>query len=159
MDLRSLVLAQDVIWVGGGNTKSMLAVWREYGLDKILVEAWTRGIVLAGSSAGGICWFEGCVTDSYDVSYTALPGLGMLKGSCCPHYDGEKGRQASYHRLISQGQLDSGVAIDEGVGLHYVGSRLLEVVAARAGAGARTVQSQAEGIIETPLKVKYLRAK
>ncbi|MFX5972553.1 Type 1 glutamine amidotransferase-like domain-containing protein, partial [Acinetobacter baumannii] len=75
-NLEELILSQDVIFVGGGNTKSMLAVWREYGVDKILREAWHRGIVLAGSSAGGICWFDVCITDSWDVEYTSLPALG-----------------------------------------------------------------------------------
>lgn len=143
-DLRSLILSQDVIFVGGGNTKSMLAVWREYGIDKLLKEAWERGTIMAGASAGGICWFDACVTDSFAESYTALPCLGMLKGSCCPHYDGgvlpgEKGRKATYHALLKAGTLGDGYAIEEVTGLHFVGDELKEVVTGKEGTAAYRV--------------------
>ena len=84
-ELRRTLLEQDVIYVGGGNTKSMLAVWRDWGLPDILREAWGEGIVLAGESAGGICWFEQGITDSYLDNLSAIPCLGFLAGSCCPH--------------------------------------------------------------------------
>ncbi|MGH2344977.1 MAG: Type 1 glutamine amidotransferase-like domain-containing protein, partial [Chloroflexota bacterium] len=86
-DIRALLLAQDVIYVGGGNTKSMLALWREWGLDRVLREAWQNGVVLCGISAGAICWFEQGVTDSIPGSLTPLQCLGLLPGSACPHYD------------------------------------------------------------------------
>ena len=147
VDLEALFLAQDVIWVGGGNTKSMLAVWREYGIDKLLNKAWKHGVILSGSSAGGICWFEGCCTDSFAVNYVALPALGFLKGSCCPHYDGEPGRPETYQGLITSGQLGDGYAIDEGVGMHFVGKELLEVVTAKEGTGAYRVSLKKNGKI------------
>lgn len=127
-DLEGLVFEQDLIFVGGGNTKSMLAVWREYGFDKLVVKAWKSGIVLSGSSAGGICWFEQGLTDSYDESYTALDCLGILKGSCAPHYDGEEGRRETFQELIETGELKSGIAIDECVGLHFRGKKLLRII-------------------------------
>ena len=101
VDLRAFVLAQDVVYVGGGNTANMLAVWRVHGLDSILVEAWRAGVVLAGLSAGAICWFEAGVTDSFGPSLGPLrDGLGLLPGSMCPHYDGEPLRRPTYQRLV-----------------------------------------------------------
>jgi len=128
MDLSGLLLSQDMIFVNGGNTKSMLAVWREYGVDKLLAEAWASGIVLAGSSAGGICWFDSCVTDSFAERYIAMPALGILSGSCCPHYDGEIGRRASYHAMITSGELADGYAIDEGTGIHFKGTEIHKII-------------------------------
>jgi peptidase E len=128
MDLGALLLSQDLIFVNGGNTKSMLAVWREYGVDKLLDEAWASGIVLAGSSAGGICWFDSCVTDSFAERYIAMPALGILSGSCCPHYDGEVGRRASYHAMIAGGELTYGYAIDEGTGIHFKGTEVHKII-------------------------------
>ncbi|MBY0550624.1 MAG: peptidase E [Candidatus Obscuribacterales bacterium] len=155
-DLEALIFSQDVIFVGGGNTKSMLAVWREYGLDHILKEAWKRGIVLSGSSAGGICWFESCCTDSFAEAYTALPALGFLKGSCCPHYDGEPGRPETFHGLIEAGLLGDGYAVDEGVGLHFVNRKLVEVVTAKAGSTAYRVKRKGSKILDKPYSAKLL---
>lgn len=160
-DLRTLLLSQDVIFVGGGNTKSMLAVWREYGIDKILVEAWERGIVLAGASAGGICWFESCVTDSFAESFIALPAMGMLKGSCCPHYDGgvlagEKGRKATYHKLLKSGELADGYAIEEVTGMHFVGKELVEVVTGKEGTAAYWVTHKDGVVHEEKLPARFL---
>ncbi len=103
-DLRSFLLDQDVIYVGGGNTKSLLAVWRDWGVAEILREAWQSGIVLTGVSAGAICWFEQGLTDSFSDGLRPLDCLGFLPGSCCPHYDGEAQRRPSYHRLLRRGK-------------------------------------------------------
>ena len=103
-DLRSFLLDQDVIYVGGGNTKSLLALWRDWGVAEILREAWQSGIVLTGVSAGAICWFEQGLTDSFSDGLRPLDCLGFLPGSCCPHYDGEAQRRPSYHRLLAAGK-------------------------------------------------------
>lgn len=155
-DLRDLILGQDVVYVGGGNTKSMLAVWREYGLDEILKEAWEAGVLMSGSSAGGICWFEGCCTDSWAGSYTALPALGLLKGSCCPHYDGEEGRQETFRKLILDGELGDGLAIDEGVAVHYAGDELHEVVSVNERASAYNVRMKDGKVVQTKLSARRL---
>ncbi|RUR78715.1 Type 1 glutamine amidotransferase-like domain-containing protein [Chlorogloeopsis fritschii PCC 9212] len=102
-DLRSFVLEQDIIYVGGGNTKNLITLWKEWGLDNILREARESGVILSGLSAGSICWFEEGVTDSIPGQLTKLKCLGFLKGSNCPHYDGEPERKPSYHRLLSEG--------------------------------------------------------
>ncbi len=159
--LKELILAQDAIIVGGGNTKSMLAVWREYGVDISLRQAWENGVVLAGSSAGGICWFDACVTDSFADSFSALPCLGILKGSCCPHYDsgtgaGEVGRQETFQRLILSGALPEGYAIEEVTGCHFRGQALHEVVTASSSGAAYRVTLQNGTIVQQRIAGRLL---
>jgi peptidase E len=156
-DLRSLLLSQDVIYVGGGNTRSMLAVWREWGLPEILREAWESGIVLAGRSAGAICWFEQGVTDSLADELVALDCLGFLPGSCCPHYDGEADRRPSYHRLLLENKIHAGIAIDDGVGVHFRGTALYRVVTPREKAGAYQVQAVDGAVQEEAPLVEVVR--
>lgn len=153
VDVRAHLLEQDVILVSGGNTASMLAVWRAHGVEEALREAWRRGIVLAGSSAGGLCWFEDGVTDSFGPALQPLgDGLGILGGSFCPHYDTEPERRPTYVRLVREGQLPPGHATDDHVALSYAGTELEEVVAAHAGPQAWRV----DGSGETPLAPRIL---
>jgi peptidase E len=155
-DPADLLLSQDVIFVGGGSVANMLAVWRVHELDVIMRKAWHAGIVLAGSSAGGICWFEGGTTDSFGRELRPFTdGLGLLSGSFCPHYNSEPGRRPLYHRLIIDGTLPPGIACDDGVGAHFVDETLTEVLADRPESGAYRVSA---GAIETPLPVRYLGA-
>lgn len=149
-DLRSFLLSQDVIYVGGGNTRSMLAVWREWGMPEILREAWESGIVLAGRSAGAICWFEQGVTDSVADMLLPLTCLGFLPGSCCPHYDGEVDRRPSYHQFVLDQKIIPGIAIDDGVGVHFRGTEPYRVVTPREKAGAYRVQS-VNGLVQEEL--------
>ena len=142
--LRKLALAQDAIFVGGGSTAIMLAIWRVHGFDAILREAWQSGVVLFGWSAGMICWFEAGVTDSFSSRLDGMrDGLGFLAGSACPHYDGEPLRRPRYRELVDEG-FPEGVAADDGVGLHYVGSELREVVTSRRGAAGYRVTRSGE---------------
>src|SRR5574341_1251071 len=139
-DVRAFVLEQDVVYVGGGNTANMLAVWRAHDLDVALRQAWEAGVVLCGVSAGALCWFEGGVTDSFGPELAPLrDGLGLLAGSHCPHYDGEPQRRPAYQRLVGAGQLTGGLAADAGCGLHFEGTALRSVVASRPGARAYRV--------------------
>jgi len=155
-DLRDYLLNQDVIFVGGGNTKSMLAVWREWGVPEILREAWESGIVLTGVSAGAICWFEQGVTDSWAGELRSLDCLGFLPGSCCPHYDGEADRRPSYHRLLTAGEIASGVAIEDWTGVHYRETVVHRVVASKPGARAYSLRVVNGSVQELPLPVEYL---
>jgi dipeptidase E len=148
--LRDLVLAQDIVLVTGGNTANALAVWRAHGFDEILREAWQRGILLTGWSAGMICWFEHGVTDSFGPELAPMECLGFLPGSACPHYDGEERRRPVYTRLVAEG-LAPGVAADDDVALHYVGTELHEVVTSREGAAAYRIEPAAERALETRL--------
>ena len=149
--LRDLALAQDAIFVAGGSTANMLAIWRVHGFDEILREAWEAGVVLFGWSAGMICWFEAGVTDSFRPGLDGMPdGLGFLAGSACPHYDGEALRRPRYRELVESG-FPEGVAADDGVGLHYVGRELREVVTCRPGAAAYRVTRSGEHQLEARL--------
>lgn len=155
-DLRTTLLSQDILYVGGGNTRSMLAVWREWGLPEILQEAWEQGIVLAGISAGAICWFEQGITDSQADSLTVLDCLGMLPGSCCPHYDGEANRRPAFHTFLHSKAIKPGYALDNGVLMHFKGKSLHRAVSSRAGAQAYTLQLEAGEVQENPLKTEWL---
>ncbi len=159
-DLEAFVLAQDVVYVGGGNTANLLAVWRAHGLDVILRSAWERGIVLCGISAGMNCWFEASVTDSFGPELAPLrDGLGLITGSACPHYDGEPGRRPTYRRLVADGQLPAGYAADDGAALVFEDGALTEVVSSRAQARAYRVQAEPGGdVLERAVPVRYLGA-
>ena len=133
-ELRAYLLAQNMIYVGGGNTKSMLAIWREWGVVEILRLAWESGVVLAGVSAGAICWFQQGVTDSWAGNLRPIDGLGLLPGSCCPHYDGEPNRRPTYNRLVAAGEISAGFGIDDGAALHFIDGKLRRVVGSRPGA-------------------------
>ncbi|CAA9586291.1 MAG: Peptidase E [uncultured Thermomicrobiales bacterium] len=157
-DLRAFIFDQDLIYVGGGNTASMLAVWRVHGLDAILREAWEAGIVLGGVSAGAICWFEAGITDSFGPTLQALDdGLRFLPGSCCPHYDGEEQRRPTYQGQIAAG-LSAGIALDDGCAAHYRGTEIAEIVTSRPEARAyRLARDGATGAaIEMPLEARFL---
>jgi dipeptidase E len=142
--LRRFALDQDVIFVGGGNTANALAIWRVHGFDEILREAWEAGVVVTGWSAGMICWFEAGITDSFGPQLDGMrDGLGFLDGSACPHYDGEELRRPVYTRLVAEG-FPPGIAADDGVGLHFVGTELAEVVSVRPGSTAYRVGREGE---------------
>jgi dipeptidase E len=156
-ELRSHVLAQDVIYVGGGNTANLLAVWRVHGLDEVLVEAAQRGVVLAGLSAGMICWFEGSVTDSFGPPLQPLhDGLGLLSGSACPHYDGEPERRPTYLDLVGSGRLPGGYAADDGCALVFRDGVLVEAVVSRSDARAFRVEQEGDRAVERSLPVRLL---
>ncbi|HEU5140070.1 MAG TPA: peptidase E [Bacillales bacterium] len=154
-DLEDYVLDKDVIYVGGGNTKNMLVLWREWGLDIILQKAWESGVLLAGLSAGSICWYEEGVSDSLPGEYSRLEALGFLPGSHSPHYDGEPERRGVYHKLIAEGMSD-GLAADDGVALHYVDRELHKVVSSRPQARAYLVAKTKDSVSETEMVPEYL---
>jgi dipeptidase E len=155
-DLEDFVLEQDAVFVGGGNTRSMLAVWREWELDRHLRAAWDHGIVLGGASAGSICWFESGVTDSVAGALTSMRCLGFLPGSNCPHYDSEPLRRPSYRRMVARGALEDGIAADDGVALHFEGTRLKRIVSSLPRAGAWRLAKSGRRAIEARLAARYL---
>jgi dipeptidase E len=151
-DLRGHLLSQDVIYVGGGNTANMLAVWRLHGVDEIMREAWSAGVILCGLSAGANCWFECCSTDSFGTMLAPLrDGLGLLPGSFCPHYDSEPQRRPSYRQAVASGELLPGYAADDGVGLRFEGRELAEAVSERPGGCGYRVDAASETMLETRL--------
>jgi dipeptidase E len=155
-DLASFVLEQDAIYVGGGNTRSLLALWREWGLDAALRTAYEHGVVMGGISAGMICWFEYGITDSVPGALSPLPGLGWLRGTACPHYDGEAERRPAFHRLLAEGKVPPGYAADDGAALHFVDEALRGVVRSRAAASAYRLDHTEAGVRESALDARLL---
>jgi peptidase E len=158
-DVRAHLLGQDVVWVGGGSVANLLAVWRVHGLDEVFREAWQAGVVLAGVSAGSLCWHVGGTTDSFGPQLRPVTdGLGLLPFSNGVHYDSEPQRRPLYHRLVAQGVLPPGHATDDGVGLVYRGTALAEAVADRPGKAAYRVDRGPDGTaLETRIAPRRLR--
>lgn len=154
-DLEDFILEKDIVYVGGGNTKNLLALWKEWGLDSILRKAWNQGVILAGLSAGSICWFEEGVTDSYGDGLEPIKCLGFLKGSNCPHYDGEIDRRPAYHKLIESKEIQAGIALDDGVAIHYKEQGISKIVSSRPNAKAYSVSFETE-VVEATLQTEFL---
>lgn len=144
------IAAADVVYVHGGNTANLLAIWRVHGVETALRDVWERGGVLGGWSAGANCWFEDSVTDSFGPALRALgDGLGLLPGSFCPHYDGEPERRPTYTRLVHDGVLAPGYAADDDAAFHFRGTELVEVVSQREGARGYRVTPEGEESLDT----------
>lgn len=154
-DLDAFIREQDVIYVGGGNTANMLAVWRTHGVDRALRRAYEAGVVMAGVSAGALCWFEGGVTDSFGRLARLDDGLGWLTGTMCPHFDGEPERRPTYHRLVGEG-MAAGYAADDGAAIHFVDGALHDVVTSRPAARAFRVERDGAVVTERPLPSRFL---
>ena len=154
-DLESFILGKDIVYVGGGNTKNLLALWKEWSLDVILKKAWDHGVILAGLSAGSICWFEEGVTDSFGDRLEPIKCLGFLKGSNCPHYDGEIERKPAYHTLIESKKIQSGIATDDGVAVHYKEQEISRIVSSRPNAKAYKISFEKK-VLETELQTEFL---
>ena len=158
-DIDAFLLEQDVIYVGGGNTANMLAVWRVHGVDKAIRAAWDRGVILAGWSAGALCWFEGGITDSFGPDLGPIKdGLKLLAGTFCPHYDSESLRRPRYEELVGSGALADGFAADDGVGLLFEGRNFSEAVASLPGQHAyRVERRRGNAVEETQIRARLLR--
>jgi dipeptidase E len=154
-ELREFVLSHDLVYVGGGNTANMLAIWREHGMDEIVREAWQAGIVLCGTSAGMICWFEAGVTDSFGPHLEGMECLGLIPGSACPHYDGEELRRPRYHQLVAGG-IPGGWAAEDGVALHFEGWELRNVVTSIPGKAAYRLELRDGEVVEKRLEAKLV---
>jgi dipeptidase E len=157
-DADDYLLAQDVVYVGGGNTTSMLAVWRGHGVDVALRAAWEAGVVLAGVSAGANCWFEASTTDSFLLRRAdpLADGLGVLAGSFCPHYDSEPERRPRFHEHVASGALPPGLAADDFAAVHFTGTEIAGAVASRPGAGVYRVRRESDAAVEESLPVRRL---
>jgi dipeptidase E len=159
-DLAAVVREQDAVYVTGGNTANLLALWRLHGLDDVLREAWNAGVVMAGMSAGAICWFESCTTDSFGPTLRPLHGgLGILEGTFIPHLHGEPQRLPLLRRLVADGTIPPGWGVDDGAALVFHDRELVEVVTSDPAAGAWQVEPDgAGGTTETALSTRYLGA-
>ncbi|QNG58504.1 peptidase E [Metabacillus idriensis] len=155
-DLEDFVLSQDILYVGGGSTRNLLVLWKEWGLDLLFKKAYENGIILAGLSAGAICWFEEGLTDPMNAPLYKLNGLGILNGSCCPHYDGEEKRRPAFHDHILSGKIKNGYALDDGAALHFIDEQVHKVVSSRQSAKAFYVKKSEDSIFEEEINPIYL---
>lgn len=157
--IEPFLVDHDAIYVGGGNSANLLAVWGIHGVDRALAAAHEAGVVLAGRSAGSICWFDGGTTDSFGPTLVGLTGaLGFIGGSNCPHYDGETQRRPLFHRLVGDGSLPPGMAVDDHAAAIFDGPDLVEIVASHSGQAAYRVERTADGIVETRIPARVLAA-
>ena len=151
-----VLLSVDGIVCSGGNTLNQQAIWKAQGIDVILRQAWDKGIVLGGASAGSLCWFEEGTTDSRPKELTIVQGLGFLKGSHSPHYDGEKDRRPLYHQLIASGRMKPGYACDNDAGLYFEDNTVKRVVSARDGAKCYRVSVEGGKVVEQVLETERI---
>tara|TARA_B100000945_G_scaffold293826_1_gene270110 strand:- start:1866 stop:2573 length:708 start_codon:yes stop_codon:yes gene_type:complete len=150
--LDSLIKKQDVIFVGGGNTKSMLAVWKEWKLDELIKKAYNNGTILSGVSAGAICWFESGVTDSWASNLNVIDCLGFIEGCGCPHYDGERDRKPSVEKFLRDQKMESCLAIDDCAALHYENGTIKTALAFEHGKSAYRVSIDSnDNLLEKPI--------
>jgi peptidase E len=150
-DVDRFLSKYDLIFISGGNTRNMLALWRAWGVDKALRKAYNRGAVLAGGSAGAICWFEQGLTDSVPGKLLPMDCLGWLPGSCCPHYDSEPKRRPTYRRLVAASKVKAGIALQDYAAAHYINGVLSKVVAFAPEAKAFSVRRVRGKVVETEL--------
>lgn len=157
-DPARLLLASDVVWVGGGSVAGLLSLWRLHGLDSAMAEAWEAGVVLGGVSAGSLCWHVGGTTDSFGPELMPITnGLALLPYGNGVHYDTEARRRPLLHQLVGDGTLPLSHATDDGVGLVYRGTSLVEAVSDREGPRAYRVERTEEGVVETVIEARLLR--
>ena len=154
--VEAFLAAQDVVYVGGGNTRNLLLLWRAWGIDRALRKAAAGGTVLAGVSAGALCWFREGITDSWPGRLAPLRCLGFIDASFSPHYDGEPGRRPAFQALVARGRLRSGYAADDGVALRFEGGAFREAVTEDAGKSAYRVTRAGRGVRERALPTRLL---
>lgn len=154
--LDGVINKADIIYVGGGNTKSMLAVWKEWKLDKLIKKAYERGTVLAGVSAGAICWFEQGITDSWASNLNVLEGMNLVSGMCCPHYDSEPDRRPSVHKFLCEGKSLPGYALEDGAAMHFIDGKPVRNLAFFKDADAYYVSEENGKAREVHLKMESI---
>jgi peptidase E len=154
--IEDLILGQDILYVGGGNTRNMLVLWKEWGVDKAIVKAYKKGVVLCGLSAGSICWFEEGLTDSVPNKLMSIECLGILSGSNCPHFDSESIRRETYKRFVKTGKILEGIATDDGCALYYVNEHLTKVISSNKKARAYRYVNKKGKLEETVITPEFL---
>ena len=156
IDLEEHIAKQDIIFVGGGNTKSMLAVWKEWKLDKILKTAYERGAVMSGVSAGAICWFDQGLTDSWADELKIMPCMNFISGNCAPHYDEEPERRPATKKLLEENIITSMYGIEGGAALHFIDEAPTYTVRFAKNKNAYNVTLQDSAVFENPFEVREL---
>lgn len=157
-DLASYVFSHDAIYVGGGNLRSLMGLWREWQLDRIFLQAYEAGILLGGMSAGSLCWFQEGMADSMPGQFASIKCVGLIEGSHCPHYSSDTELREAYKGFIGSDKMSSGFAADDGVALHFIDGKLHRVVSSRPEARAYRVWRDTKTVREDGLEVEVLRA-
>jgi aminopeptidase N len=156
IDLEEHILNQDVIFVGGGNTKSMLAVWKDWGLDLILKKAYDQGAVMSGVSAGAICWFEQGLTDSWASELKMMPCMNFISGNCAPHYDEEPQRRPATKKLLQDNAISFMYGIEGGAALHFINEQPEKTVRFQKNKHSYNVTLKDSTVSEKPYPITEL---
>ena len=156
IDINDHIMKQDIVFVGGGNTKSMLAVWGDWGMNNILKKAYERGVVMSGVSAGAICWFTSGVTDSWENELQILPCLDFIKGTCCPHYDEEPSRIPYVRKILKENKVSNCFSIEGGSALHFIDGKPFKNISFKGEKNSYNVFCDNNLIIEKPYPVQHL---
>ncbi len=149
-DIKNHIMKQDVVFVGGGNTKSMLAIWNEWGMSDLLKNAYNEGVIMSGVSAGAICWFTRGITDSWDDELRILPCLGFIHGTCCPHYDEEPSRIPYVKKILMQGEVTNCISIEGGSAIHFIDGKPFKNVSFKNNKNTYNVFLDDNDIVEKP---------
>ena len=144
------IMKQDIVFVGGGNTKSMLAIWKEWGMSTLLNEAYNKGVIMSGVSAGAICWFTNGITDSWNNELRILPCLDFIRGTCCPHYDEEPSRIPYVRKILFDGKLDNCISIEGGSALHFIDGKPFKSLSFKNNKNSYSVFLDHNEIVENP---------
>ena len=152
IDIRNHIMKQDVVFVGGGNTKSMLSVWNDWGMSSLLNQAYNKGVIMSGVSAGAICWFTNGITDSWDNELKTIPCLDFIKGTCCPHYDEEPERIPYVKKLLLDEKISNCIAIEGGSAIHFIDGKPFKNISFKKDKNTYNVFLKNKDIVESPFE-------
>ncbi len=156
IDIHTHIMNQDLVFVGGGNTKSMLAIWNDWGMSELLNNAYNQGIIMSGVSAGAICWFTSGITDSWDKELKILPCLDFISGACCPHYDEEPTRKPFVKKILHQQKISNCISIEGGAAIHFIDGKPYKNVSFNSNKKTYDVYFDGIDIIESPFETIQL---
>ncbi len=151
-DIENIIMEQDIVFVGGGNTKSMLAIWNDWGMSNLLINAYNRGVIMSGVSAGAICWFTRGITDSWGNELRILPCLDLISGTCCPHYDEEPSRIPYVKKILHEEKVKNCISIEGGSAMHFIDGKPFKNVSFKNKKNTYNVFLDNNVIIETPFE-------
>ena len=152
IDIHNHIMKQDIVFVGGGNTKSMLAVWKDWGMSSLLNHAYNEGVIMSGVSAGAICWFTSGITDSWDNELRILPCLDFISGTCCPHYDEEPSRIPYVKKILLEDKVNNCISIEGGSAMHFIDGKPFKNVSFSNNKNTYKVFLDNKSIVETPFE-------
>jgi len=156
IDINKHIMNQDIVFVGGGNTKSMLAIWNDWGMNNILRNAYNNGVIMSGVSAGAICWFTMGITDSWNDTLNLLPCLDFVSGTCCPHYDEEPERIPYVDKVIKEQKVSSCISIEGGSAMHIINGTSFQNISFKNNKNSYNVYFEDNQIVRKPYPLLQL---